>query len=100
MKPICFVNFSFLACSNTGREASSGNEVTSEDGCSPQKEALKIPIVIKTDYFFKKKKKHLMDLALASVPPSCPQIKKGKIIIKKKKDTGTARLFFMTDFIA
>lgn len=40
-----------------------------------------------------------MDLALASVPPSCPQIKKGKII-KKKKDTGTARLFFMTDFIA
>lgn len=41
-----------------------------------------------------------MDLALASVPPSCPQIKKGKIIKKKKKDTGTARLFFMTDFIA
>lgn len=38
LKPISFLNFSFLACSNTGREASSGNEVTSEDGCSPQKE--------------------------------------------------------------
>lgn len=33
-----------------------------------------------------------MDLALESVPPGCPQIKR-----KKRKDTGTARLFFFYD---
>lgn len=34
-----------------------------------------------------------MDLALESVPPGCPQIKR-----KKRKDTGTARLFFYDRF--
>lgn len=39
-----------------------------------------------------------MDLALASVPPSCPQIKKGKIIKKKKKRHWHCEAFFYDRF--